>query len=160
MRRPSRVRSARGVSNGASGHPGIPPVMGISPTDHRNPMGPPPLDFSFPTTPAQWYPSQQESPHPDSVPGSVSAGGGPPGSNGDHGQGPYVSYGSYPPGHPGHPGPPGPSQGPPPPSYAPHAQESFIRRDGGDGGVGGPVMRNMGMWSGPPGTAPAPQEYQ
>lgn len=103
------------------------------------------MDYAFPTTPAQWY---GDSPHPDgSAPPSA---GGPiqtplGGSNGnapDHGSSGY--YGSY---------PPGPGGAPPP-----HAQESFIRRDLGDGNA--PAMKGMQMWPGQPGAPPQGQEYQ
>ena len=145
---PIRMRNSRSSSN-ANGMPPAPQPapVGISPTDPRT-MGPPPIDYTFPTTPAQWY---GESPHPDGS-GPPSAGGtiqtplGNSNGNGaDHGQGAYA-YGAYPAG-------PG---GPPPP----HAQESFIRRDLGDGGVA-PTMKSMSMWPGPA-NAPPPgaQDYQ
>jgi len=145
---PIRMRNSRSASN-ANGMPPAPqgaPPVGISPTDPRT-MGPPPIDYTFPTTPAQWY---GDSPHPDgSAPPSAGGNlqtpiGASNGNGGDHGQGGY-GYGPYPTG-------PG---GPPPP----HAQESFIRRDLGDGGVPHTV-KGMPMWPAPP-NAPPPgaQDY-
>jgi hypothetical protein len=136
-----RLRVPRGAPEGASHPPGT--AAGVSPTDPRA-MGPPGLDFNFPTTPAQWY----DSAHPENG-GPPSAGPSIPppitstnGGGADHGNGGFAYY------------PTGPGAAPPP-----HAQESFIRRDLGDGGVA-PAMRGMPMWSGPAGTAPQqPQNY-
>lgn len=132
-----RLRTARGTQETTT-HPSG-PAAGVSPTDPRA-MGPPSsLEYTYPTTPAQWY----DSAHPDGT--SSSAGAPVASTNGgtaDHaGTGTFAYY------------PPGPSAAPPP-----HAQESFMRRDLGDGGVAS-GMRGMPMWSGP-GGAPASQDYQ
>lgn len=130
----------RGAPEGAA-HP-TGPAPGVSPTDPRAMPPPGGMGFEFPTTPAQWY----DSTHPDGGAPSSAGGAIPPSiaatNGGDHGNGGFTYY------------PAAPGAAPPP-----HAQESFIRRDLGDGNVP-PAMRGMPMWSGPGAGPQQPQEYQ
>ncbi|KAG8821414.1 hypothetical protein FRC17_009833 [Serendipita sp. 399] len=149
---PMRVRESRanGSRRGTTGAATGPPASVSAQTVGISPIAGPTsaMDYTFPTTPANWYP--QNSPHPDTA-----GAGGPPGGSNGGGAADHSNAGFAYAGYPG-PGGPGGAGGPGPGGPNPHAQESFMRSDGTANGV-----RGIPIWPAPPNTgAGSAAEYQ